>query len=221
MRPDGAAAGVPGRVWYAAYASNMHAARFACYLRGGRPAGGARVYPGCRDAAPPGRAVPVVLPGRLYFALESPVWTGGLGLYDPCDGGEAFGRAYLVTVGQFSDIAAQEMRRLPDGDLDPARAVREGRDAVGPERYETLVCPGWLDGFPVLTVTAPWRCGDVPGNAPAAAYLRHLGAGLREAHGWTAERSAAYLAECPGARGVWSPGAIAQLLRESRLSPER
>lgn len=38
-------------VWYAAYGSNLAAARFRCYVVGGRPAGAARTYPERRGRA--------------------------------------------------------------------------------------------------------------------------------------------------------------------------
>ncbi|MGW8332136.1 hypothetical protein ACWGLE_30040, partial [Streptomyces sp. NPDC055897] len=41
--------GSDGLVWYASYGSNMHLDRLAHYIEGGRPAGAARSYPGCRD----------------------------------------------------------------------------------------------------------------------------------------------------------------------------
>ena len=46
-------------VWYVAYGSNMSAARFGCYISGGRPPGARRTYLGCRDQSPP-RPVHVV-----------------------------------------------------------------------------------------------------------------------------------------------------------------
>ena len=70
-----------------------------------------------------------------------------------------------------------------------------------------------MEGFAVLTFTAPWGMGDVPGNAPSALYLRHLATGLIEAHGWTREQVAAYLAGRPGAAGRWTPDTLAALLR--------
>ena len=51
--------GVMAHVWYVSYGSNMSAARFACYVEGGRPPGGTRTNPGCRDRTPPVRDVPV------------------------------------------------------------------------------------------------------------------------------------------------------------------
>ncbi|WP_245205895.1 histone deacetylase [Kitasatospora sp. RG8] len=189
----------------------MHAGRLAYYLRGGRPPGGARTYPGCRDGRPPRRDVPLVLPGTLYFARESAVWGGGMGFYDPAQPGKTPARAYLLTVGQFSDLAAQEMYREPGKDLALAGVLGTGQERIGPGRYETLVCPGSLDGVPVLTFTAPWGLPAAELNAPSVAYLRNLASGLVEAHGWSLGRAADYLSSRPGASGHWSPAA---LLRE-------
>ncbi|MFG2136477.1 histone deacetylase [Streptomyces sp. NPDC048650] len=193
----------------------MHLDRLAAYLEGGRPPGGRRSYPGCRDPRPPRRCEPATLPGLLYFATESRVWTGGSAFYDPDGGGRLPCRVHLLTLGQFSDIAAQEMHRAPGRDLDITEALRRGRAQLGPGRYETLVCAGHRDGIPVLTFTAPWRCADVPPNAPSAAYLRHIAAGIVAAHGWSARRTAEYLAGCPGAAGRWSVAEIEELATEA------
>ncbi|MFD6620112.1 histone deacetylase, partial [Streptomyces albidoflavus] len=134
------------RVWYASYGSNMHLDRLAAYIRGGRPVGAGRVYPGCRDTAMPARSLPVELPGGLYFATESPVWGGGRAFYDPGMTGRVLGVAHLVTAEQFADIAAQEMYREPGTDLDLAGVVTNGRAVLGAGRYETLVCAGRIGG---------------------------------------------------------------------------
>ncbi|MFI8082106.1 histone deacetylase [Kitasatospora sp. NPDC086009] len=217
LRPAGAAAadGDPDHVWYAAYGSNMCAERLACYLRGGRPPGGARTYPGCRDGRPPERAVPVTLPGQLYFALESTVWGGGTAFYDPDRTGLVPARAYLLTTGQFSDIAAQERHRQPGADLSPATALRTGRDRLWPGRYGTLVCPGSLDHTPVLTLTASGGLADADLRAPRAAYLRTIAAGLVQAHGWDLGRIADYLGTRPGADAQWTPAALRRALAET------
>ncbi|MER7706771.1 hypothetical protein ABTX81_28225 [Kitasatospora sp. NPDC097605] len=112
------------------------------------------------------------------------------------------------TAGQFSDIAAQEMGGGPGTDLDLATVLRTGRDPQGPGRYQTLVCPGTLDGFPVLTFTAPWTLAEAELNAPRARYLRNLASGLADAHGWSARRTAAYLSTRPGAAGHWTVDAL-------------
>ncbi|MFI5645178.1 histone deacetylase [Kitasatospora sp. NPDC051705] len=215
-RPGGAggapAAGSGALVWYAAYGSNLHAPRLARYLLGGRPEGGALACPGCRDPRPPLRDVPVLLPGLLYFATESAVWGGGRGFYDPDAAGPAPGRAYLLTLGQFSDIAAQEMYRSPGTDLDLTGVLATGRATLGPGRYETLVHAGELDGLPLLTLTAPTGLAGADLNPPSAAYLRTLAAGLAQAHGWDSRRTARYLASRPGAAGHWSAQGVLEAL---------
>ncbi|MFK0295761.1 histone deacetylase [Streptomyces sp. NPDC090442] len=216
---DGTAPAVVRHVWYAAYGSNAHPERLAHYLTGGRPPGGLRDVPGCRDPRPPRRSTPLLLRGRLYFATESALWTGGRAFYDPDADGELPCHAYLLTLSQFSDVAAQEMYRDPTADLDLTPVLTHGRDRLGPGRYETLVCAGRLDGHPVLTFTAPWRSTDVPPNPPSAAYLRHIAAGIGAAHGWSPHRTAAYLAACPGVHPRWSAQDIAALLAPDHPAP--
>ncbi|MFQ6227363.1 histone deacetylase [Nocardia sp. NPDC002869] len=208
---------VPDRFWYAAYGSNTDPERLRCYLTGARPTGAMHrplgAPEGCRDRTAPARSIALVLPGLLYFATESVIWTGGRAFYDSATPAETPVRAYLLTRAQFSDIAAQEMYRPAGTDLDPTEAVRTGRSRLGPGRYETLVCPGAFDGIPILTCTAPWRWREIGGNPPAAAYLRRIGAGLRAAHRWSVPETAGYLASRPGAAGHWTPGGVADLLR--------
>ncbi|MFE4912189.1 histone deacetylase [Streptomyces sp. NPDC056652] len=151
----------------------------------------------------------------MYFATESPVWGGGRAFYDPGVSGKVLARAHLVSVGQFSDIAAQEMYREPGADLDLAEALGEGRSVLGGGRYETLVCPGAMDGIPVLTFTAPWGVDELEWNKPSASYLRLLGSGLLEAGAWDANTVARYLAACPGAAGRWTARDIADLIAQS------
>ncbi|MEU1863248.1 histone deacetylase [Streptomyces gardneri] len=210
----------PLRVWYAAYGSNTHAERLGYYLAGGRPPGAARVFPGCRDPRGPAASVALLLPGRVYFATESSVWGGGRAFYDPAAAGTAWGVAYLLTAGQFSDIAAQEMYRPPGTDLDLTEVLATGRCSLGPGRYETLVCCGFLDGaagdgegegLPVLTFTAPAEGERSEPRPPSAAYLRHLAAGLQRTGAWRPDEVAGYLAGCPGAAGHWTPQAVADL----------
>lgn len=205
-------AGQPERVWYVSYGSNMHAARLSCYLAGGTPSGAQRRFPGCRDTRPPLRTVGCELDGGVYLATYSPVWGGGRAFFDPALPGRAPARAYLITPGQFADIAAQEMYRDPGADLDLGEVLATGRVHLGPGRYETLLHTGYLDRYPLLTFTAPWHADDVAWTAPSAPYLRMLAGGLRQAHGWNVNRAAGYLAGLPGARGHWTPDAIAAAL---------
>ncbi|MEU6488529.1 histone deacetylase [Streptomyces sp. NPDC046887] len=199
-------------VWYAAYGSNLHVDRLAYYLLGGRPPEATREYPGSREPRMPSASVPVELAGAVYFATESPVWTGGRAFYDPEAPGRVLARAHLLTAVQFSDLAAQEMYREPGADLDLGPVLRDGRARCGEGRYETLVHPGMLDGRPLLTFTAPWRMDEVAHTVPSAGYLRHLAAGLLATGAWDEEAVIAYLAARPGAAGHWTAERIAALL---------
>ncbi|MEX5708938.1 histone deacetylase [Parafrankia sp. FMc6] len=201
-------AGTP-LVWYVSYGSNLRSSRLAYYLAGGTMPGTTHVYPGCRDRRPPRATAPLLLPGSVYFALESKVWGGGMAFYDPAVPGLAAARAYLLSRQQFVDIAAQEMHREPGGDLDLTALLGAGRAVLGPGRYETVLLVGHWGPVPLLTFTAPWGLADVALTAPSGAYLDMLAAGLREGNGWPPARIAAYLAGLPGAHGVWQPDEIA------------
>jgi hypothetical protein len=140
----------------------------------------------------------VDLPGTLYFAGESPQWGGGVAFYDHETPGFAAARAYLVTAGQFADVARQEMYRIPQHG-DPLEEVvlnplDGGRHTLGPGRYETLVEVGRCDGFPLLTFTSPHGADHVEHSQPSPAYLSLLGDGLRESRGWDEQQVAAYFA---------------------------
>jgi hypothetical protein len=221
---SGADADADAVVWYAAYGSNMRRERLRRYVEGGAGGaqGGARSYPGCADRRMPVRDTAVELPGTLYFATHSPVWGGGRAFYDPDAPGTVWGRAYLVTAGQLRDIAAQEMYARPreypgpgpgpDPGPDFGAAVAAGRLRLGPGRYETVVCPGRLDGVPLLTFTAPWGVDGVEHTAPSPPYLTQIALGLREAGRLTGPEIAHYLASRPGAAGHWTPARILALL---------
>ena len=64
----------------------------------------------------------------------------------------------------------------------------------------------------MLTFTAPGRASDVAWTAPSPVYLGMLARGLREAHGWDAERIAGYLAGRPGVAGRWQRVALLELV---------
>jgi hypothetical protein len=201
-------------VWYVAYGSNLASRRFACYLRGGRPAGSRRRYAGCRDRSDPVDVVSLEVDGGIVFSGSSRTWGGGTACYDGRGAGGVAARAYLVTVGQFADVVAQEVRRPPGGDFSTALAGAladgEAVQVRGPGQYETVTRLGVRDDVPLLTVTA----ADVAGldlAAPSEHYLRWIADGLREAHGWEPARIAAYLTAAPGARGAWTPEQVAAL----------
>lgn len=205
------------QVWYAAYGSNLSRTRFEYYLSGGRPPGAARTYPGARDHTPPTAERPLSLPGQIYFAWESQTWTGGVAFYDPvgppCS---VAAQAYLISVQQFGDVAAQEMHRAPRGQLDVHQLLADAPVvALGDGRYETLHRLGDLDGCPVVTFSAPWSVATAPLNAPSEAYLRLIVGGLRESQHWSTSQICDYLLDAPGVAGGWDLPRMAQLLAAS------
>jgi hypothetical protein len=201
-------------VWYVAYGSNLALGRFRCYLAGGRPVGGARAYPGCRNPRDPEQIVAVEVPGVLVFAGESRVWGGGSAFYDPSPPGWVAARAYLVTPDQLGDVAAQEMRREPGGefarDLAGLLPDVDTVHTMGPGRYETVARLGEHDGVPLFTVTHG-TFADLEPQAPTLPYLRWIATGLTESHGWTADRVAEYLLSAPGVSGTWTLQELAAL----------
>ena len=190
-----------GDVWYVSYGSNMSEKRLGAYIGGGVPPGGNRANPGARDASPPRRSVPVDLPGSLYFAGRSPQWGGGVAFYDhdahdPAHGGPTAARAYLVTAGQFADVAAQEMHRVPQEGDPLEEVVLGGIDGgvhhAGPGRYETLIEVGRLDGASMLLFTAPHGIDHVEHTQPSVSYLEMMATGLRESRNWDEHEISAY-----------------------------
>lgn len=188
------------KAWYAAYASNLLGRRFRHYLTGGVLTETGRVHAGARDPSLPERDVPLWLPGTVYFATGATTWPDtGRALYDPDTPGRSAGRGYLVTAGQFLDVVAQEMRLAPGTFSEAVIPAASGeRVRLGGGHYETLVCTGELDGYPVITMAAPWRIGDVPLVPLAGPYRELIIAGLAETSGWDREQAEGYLATLPG-----------------------
>jgi hypothetical protein len=156
------------------------------------------------------------------FAEKSKVWGGGMAFYDREAPRVTAGRAYLVTAGQFSDVAAQEVRR-PPGSAFARNLARllpnvDSTATTEPGWYETVVRLGELDGLPMFTITHH-DVGILQLAAPSAPYLRWIMFGLREAHGYDDGRIARYLASAPGMRGTWTETDI-RAMAESQCAPE-
>lgn len=188
-------------VWYAGYGSNLCAARFRCYIEGGTPPGLARPCRGARDTTQPSEDRPFEIPHRLYFAGLAEPWGGAPAFIDTVESPDAatHAHAYLITWEQFEDVVAQENRRptkpiaLALDDLTAGSRTR-----LGPGRYETLLCLGRLDGFPVVTFTSPWTMAEAQLGAPAPPYLKVMIAGLRESHALSDDAIVHYFGSAPG-----------------------
>lgn len=206
-------------LWYVAYGTNLSSARFAVYLRGGRPVGGARYYHGSRDPLAPQRDFALRIPGGIRFVGTSSVWGGGLAVYDKSAEGEVAARAYLITAEQFVDVLAQEAR-LPSGaDLDLAPVLQSSWHSFGTGCYQTVAALGTHEGLPMLTFTA----ADVharPVNAPSSGYLWTMALGLRESHGWDGASIGRYLASHPGVARTWTSEMLENIAAEDATHAE-
>jgi hypothetical protein len=138
------------------------------------------------------------MPGRLVFAWHSPTWDGAIAFHDPAGDGQVLCTAYLLTLRTFSDVVEQEMWRVPGADHDLSEVLAEGRQRLGPGRYETLHHTGDLDGRPVLTFSAE-DPRELEQGVPAAAYLATIARGLRRSHDLTDDEIVDYLATARGA----------------------
>ncbi len=132
------------------------------------------------------------MPGRLFFAWESPTWGGAVAFHDPDGDGEVLSTAYLLPSAALSDVVEQEMGREPGVDHDLAEVLGHGRQVLGPGRYETLHLTGELDGRPVVTFSAS-DPHQLERGEPAAAYLATMARGLRRSHGLTDAEITTYL----------------------------
>lgn len=164
-------------VWYVSYGSNLAAARFGCYLRGGTPAGARRGTVGCRDARPAREWRRLVLPWRLRFGGESTVWGGGVAYVDVGTPGRTHARAWRISTDQFADVVAQE-NGVPRGSVDVDAGTLAGGGTLLPSRsYGRLVALPAIRGLPAVTFT----CEQVPPHRrPSPSYRSMMRTGLAE-----------------------------------------
>jgi hypothetical protein len=212
--------GTVQHVWYVSYGSNLLRYRFLAYVQGGRVAGNAVEYEGCRDTSLPLDDVALTLPYSLYFAgWSARVWGGTAAAFVSLSPATppALARAYLITEEQFHDVVRQENANggaIEDFAHTVARARREGHaPLLHAGTYTELVFSGQRRGDPMLTFTASPEREDLA--APSAAYLRVIGDGLRESHGLDEAAIVAYLAARPGVRGAWTQAQLLEILGAS------
>lgn len=198
-------------VWYAAYGSNMSRERFDCYIRGGRPPGGARTYSGCRDPSPPRDERTTEIAGELVFGGTSRTWGGGVAFLD-ADSSESPTKAclYRIALDQFEDVVAQENWLDPGAirleiPLSP-RVVLEDELSYG-----LVLVLGELEGIPLVTLTKSRRAAPAPPSPP---YVRHVAKGLAEAFSMTTDGIVGYLLEKPGIREGLSRDELARALED-------
>jgi hypothetical protein len=199
-------------VWYASYGSNMDAGRFSRYILGGIFEETNHQHAGCDDKTLPVQDVLIDLPLELYFAGESRQWGGGVAFVKPNTlEVRTKSRAYLVTLGQFEQIAAQESSRETHSlDVDLLRSQGYLVMGDGSKKYDKILYCGEKDGYPVITFTSPLELQVYA--KPEPTYLRTIAAGLKDFHGLDDQEVIEYLIVKPGVQENYSSDELSELL---------
>ena len=207
-------------VWYASYGSNLSIARFLYRLEGGRPPGSANEEKGCRDETPPKDNKPICIHFPLYFAKYSQKWCGGVAFIglDKDAENTTYGRRYLITQEQFTDVFKQENRRsnIPnDFEIDFEEVKKRVSRAFCKSWYGNVVYLNESQGLPIFTFTAYWNIRATPFTAPSEKYLKHLISGLKETYPFTDENLVKYLIEKPGIKGNFTEDKLKHLCQKA------
>ena len=212
-------------VWYAGYGSNLLRERFDCYIKGGRPNGSTKDYPGCRDKSAPRGDQPITLQNALYFADRSATWNGAVAFIRPSvSAPTTYARMYLITYGQFNDAVRQENGRSVPGRVivPPFEQLTDANEWIieGIRLYGRLIKIGMQAEHPILTFSATRN--DFVIGPPSEAYIRMIVAGLNES--WPCLQRAdilGYLSQAEGIRNVIDPDLLAQwVLRTQTPRPD-
>ena len=171
--------GLPERVWYHAYGSNLLRERFLHYLA---PAGAPRStdyghHLGCADPSPPLAERHVSIAHRLYFGGHSIRWDGAVAFVSIVHDPEAacMARAYLISGAQLVDLIRQENRAATYAWHPthlPAAAHEHVELPVGDGNYNALLRLPDVEAVPAVTLTtarASSRCRRRSGTATSCA----------------------------------------------------
>jgi hypothetical protein len=200
-------------VWYMSYGSNLSRERFMCYIEGGTPEGSTTTEKGCRDTSAPIKDEFVEIPYPLYFAGRSGRWDAApafIGL-EPVTNEKTIGRMYLITKGQFMDIAAQE-NGLDELDIDLDKVKNKKKLRVSGRMYGTMLHVGQKDGYEIFSFTSNNDIQDVQFAKPSIAYLAMILSGILTNLSLTKEKAIEYLHVKPGVREYFSLNELKQLL---------
>ncbi|MET0779254.1 MAG: M20/M25/M40 family metallo-hydrolase, partial [Candidatus Saccharimonadales bacterium] len=211
------AADKPAYVWYATYGSGLSKDNFMRTISGGQLENSTRFYKGCTDTSPPLRDTFTSLPYALYFGGECEAWGGGhvCVMPEPSPGAHTIARAYLVTVQQFEELAAQQNhgagpkpKRLP-----MQEAMQRGRATIGDGTgdYEELLYCGTKDKYPMFTLTA--STPRMPYVAPSPAYTSLVFKGLSENSRISKTAAIDYVYGTPGIAGNYQRQEITAMLQ--------
>lgn len=135
----------------------------------------------------------------MVFANDSQRWGGGVCFVDSTRtmaSAATLARLWLITTDQLAHVWAEENRGVA-APFQPSDLEGQGWIDAESGWYRRLLRLGWVDGYPVATVTC---AGSPTRNRPTAAYREIVARGLIESWDLTALEADAYLDPCVNSR---------------------
>lgn len=183
-------------------------------ITGGQVPGGVHTYSGCSDRSAPLKDTFTSLPYQLFFAKECPLPDHhGLPhafLDTKADSkGHTIARAYLITLEQFEQIAAQENHSKTVYKLPVKQATIKGHATIGDGSgpYDELLYCGSKDGYPMFTLTTPKTDLERTTEVPES-YLTMLHEGLSQNTEMDRREVISYLLDIPGVADTYQPHSL-------------
>jgi hypothetical protein len=189
-------------VWYASYGSNLNKERFLAYILGKKAPGCDRCEEGCKDKSLPKDDKQIIMPYELYFAKNSPKWSGGGVCFigdKKSDDYRTLGRMYLIAKEQFLDVVSQENGNIDCSKINFNDININGSYTFRKSWYGKIVNLGIVDGYPVYTFTSYTDFSNEL-SKPSEEYLKCIIDGLKEAYELNAEEIAEYLVTKSGVK---------------------
>ena len=205
-------------IWYASYGSNILSSRFLCYIEGGSPLGATREYIGCTNKTPPQAAHAIRIPYNLYFSKQSSIWEGmGVAFLNSKKDTAAitFGRMYLITREQFTQVVRQENDMMPSDDsidIDFKTTIENGDSQIDANWYSKIIYLGIEYGHPIFTFTSAWPEHEIKKEPPGEKYLKTIITGIKECYELTDEEIVEYLSKLDGINGYINKATIERLV---------
>lgn len=203
-------------VWYASYGSNISNERFLCYILGGRAKGAQTSEEGCKDSTLPIKYENITIPRMQYYSKSSYRWQNqGVAFIDSKYSEHyTYGRMYLVTEDQFSDVVKQENRMKVNETLDlKLEEARHQGSATVVEGswYGRILFLGERDGYPIYTFT---NIEDYKQDVskPSKEYIQMIGSGLFENYHFTLNELSQYFSEKPGIKNMYTLDELKDIL---------
>lgn len=209
-------------VWYASYGSNCCRERFHCYIKGGRYKGNTTDHEGCRDQALPLDEKNIIIPHKLYFAKRSKSWgSGGVGFIqlDKDEKERTFGKMYLVTQEQFSDIVKQETKGNKNIEIDFDAAKKNSpTEVLNNSWYGNVMFLGTEQGYPIFTFTNSLNLSDF--NRPSESYLKTIIKGVMANFDLSADEMMLYMLSRPGVTDNYQKQELINIINECKVEKE-